>query len=373
MHFAKLFPSFLLVGLIFSCPTSLLAQDLPALPSIVAKMQEFVNSNDLAGAVTMVVHRDKVIHASAVGWEDIEAKRPMSLDSRFSIASMTKPISAVGALILCDEKKISLDESIGKHLPEFANPPHSKVTLRHLLTHTSGIVGNQMVTKSIADSVQALARQPLAFDPGSRWTYGPGITVAGRLIEVVAETPYDEFLQRRIFEPLGMTSATFRPSPPFASIYNKAGSQLQVTDNLFLGPMESRPPNPSGGLYASAPDIARFYRMLLNGGQLDGERILSAELAKEMVTPQTADLTAGFVPGSQWGLGVGIVKEPGGVTAPLHAGTFGHGGLYGTQVWADPTNQTIYILLIQRVGLINADASVFRKEFQALAAAQIKP
>jgi CubicO group peptidase (beta-lactamase class C family) len=368
--------SFLAVGILLSGSLCrLTAQEQPLFRPVAEKMQEFVDSADLAGAVTVVIHRDKLVHASAVGWADLDAKRPMTLDTLFSIASMTKPISAVGALILCDEGKLSLDEPISKHLSNFAKPPQDTVTLRHLLTHTSGIVGNQMVTQSIADSVQTLAKQPLAFEPGKQWTYGPSITVAGRLTEVVAGVPYEEFLRTRIFEPLQMTSATFQPVGDrerlVAKIYNKAGDKLTVTNNLFLGPIENRPPNPSGGLYASALDVARFYRMLLHGGELDNKRVLSEKLAREMTTPQTGDLTSGFVPGSQWGLGVGIVREPGGVTAALHQWTFGHGGLYGTQVWADPVNQTIYILLIQRVGLINADASIFRKEFHNLAAAEI--
>jgi CubicO group peptidase (beta-lactamase class C family) len=351
------------------------AQSTPQLASIHQAMQRFVDADDLAGAVTLVVQRDQVVHADAVGWADLESQKPMTTETLFSIASMTKPISSVGVLILCDEKKLSLDAPISKYLPEFNHDSHAKITLRQLLSHTSGIVGNQMVTTSIADNVATLAKQPLGHEPGARWTYGPGITVAARVMEVVAGIPYDQFLRERIFEPLGMTSATFKPNDQelarVAKIYNKAADKLQVTDNLFLGPLEKRVPNPSGGLYATAGDVAKFYQMLLHGGELNGKRILSKEMVAEMTRPQTGDLTAGFVPGSKWGLGIGLVGDPTGVTAPLHTGTFGHGGLYGTQVWADPTTQTIHILLIQRLGLINADASVFRKEFHQLVAKEI--
>ncbi len=211
---------------------------------------------------------------------------------------------------------------ISKYLPEFNHDSHAKITLRQLLSHTSGIVGNQMVTTSIADNVATLAKQPLGHEPGARWTYGPGITVAARVMEVVAGIPYDQFLRERIFEPLGMTSATFKPNDQelarVAKIYNKAADKLQVTDNLFLGPLEKRVPNPSGGLYATAGDVAKFYQMLLHGGELNGKRILSKEMVAEMTRPQTGDLTAGFVPGSKWGLGIGLVGDPTASPPPAH-------------------------------------------------------
>jgi CubicO group peptidase (beta-lactamase class C family) len=176
------------------------------------------------------------------------------------------------------------------------------------------------------------------------------------------------FLKERIFEPLEMKDATFYPnseqSSRVAKLHAPTGNGLVPTENWILGPEETRTPNPSAGLFATANDLYRFWQMLLNGGELDGERILSKESVTEMTKIQTGDMRAGFVPGSAWGLGVGIVKEPQGVTATLSPGTFGHGGAYGTQVWADPKENAIYLLLIQRTGLINSDASPYRATFK---------
>jgi CubicO group peptidase (beta-lactamase class C family) len=135
--------------------------------------------------------------------------------------------------------------------------------------------------------------------------------------------------------------------------------------------METRSPNPSAGLYSTAADLFRFYGMLLGRGELDGVRILKSETVEEMCRPQTGELKAGFVPGSAWGLGVGLVQQPEGITATLSPGTFGHGGMLGTQAWADPIRQTVTILLIQRSGLPNSDASEYRQAFQQAAAAAL--
>ena len=193
--------------------------------------------------------------------------------------------------------------------------------------------------------------------------------MVGRLVEVASGQSLETFLTENIFTPLKMADTTFHPSAEqlkrLAQLYK--GKTHEKSDNWFLGPLENRSPNPSGGLYSTAGDLFRFFQMLLNGGELEGTRILSAEMVKGMTRPQTGSLKAGFVPGSAWGLGVGIVREPSGVTATLSPGSFGHGGLYGTQGWADPQKHAIYILLIQKVGLVNSDASPYRKTFQELA------
>lgn len=360
-----------------ACSTTRAQESTPRLPGVSARMQSFVDREEIAGAVTLVSKDGKIVHLDAVGWADLENRKPMTTESVFAIMSMTKPVAAVAALLLCDEGKLELDEPIAKHLPEFSDGDRKSITLRLLLSHTSGLGGNQQNEGTLAESARAFAKRPLGFEPGSKWAYSPGISVAGRLVEVASGQPFDKFLDERIFQPLGMNETTFYPnenqSSRLARLYKRTGEgkPLEIAENRFLGSPETRTPNPSGGLFSTARDLERFWRMLLDGGELDGVRILSRDMVREMVTPQTKDLKAGFVPGSAWGLGVGIVKEPTGVTAMLAPGTFGHGGAFGTQVWVDPKTKTIYLLLIQRVGIINSDASPYRLGFQEAAAAAL--
>jgi CubicO group peptidase (beta-lactamase class C family) len=221
--------------------------------------------------------------------------------------------------------------------------------------------------------VELLARQPLQFEPGSKWQYSPGLTVCGRVVEVVAGQPYDEFLAERIFRPLGMVDTTFYPNARqqerLARIYQPTADRKSIEPTTHwltdLGPR--RTPNPSGGLFSTAADMARFYQMILDGGQWEGRRIVSEESVREMTRVQTDELTTGFTDGNGWGLGWCIVRKPQGVTAMLSPGTFGHGGAFGTQGWVDPKRRMIFVLMIQRTGFGNGDASDVRRVFQQLA------
>lgn len=298
----------------------------------------------------------------------------MQPDTLFSIMSMTKPVAAVAALICCDDGKLSLDEPLARWLPEFEQSPNNTITLRQVLTHTSGLFSDQRNTGTLADTVARLAKQKLQFAPGARWQYSPGLTVAGRAVEVASGLPFDEFVATRICQPLKMRNTRFRLSAEDEARlattygYNSREKKLSVLQLNFLGPMEMRSPNPSGGLYSTASDMFRFYQMLLGRGELDGVRILNPDTVDEMRRPQTGELKAGFVPGSVWGLGIGLVQQSVGITAMLSPGTFGHGGMLGTQAWADPKQEAIMILLIQRAGLPNSDASEYRLAFQQVAA-----
>lgn len=349
----------------------------PVIEAISASLRPFVERQELAGAVALVAVDGQIIHLDALGLADVESGRPMTTETLFSIMSMTKPVAAVAALILCDEGRLALDEPVAKHLSEFAAPPYDEITLRHLLTHTSGLFSDQVNRGTLAETVAKLGKVKLNFTPGTRWLYSPGLTVAGRLVEVVSGQPFHEFVAARICGPLGMQDTTFYPTPEqlarLASVYAHDAKEKKLARAPldFLGKLETRSPNPSAGLYSTARDLLRFYQMLLGGGELDGTRILSAETVAEMTRPQTGELRAGFVPGSAWGLGVGLVSEPQGVTATLSPGTFGHGGMLATQSWADPQRGAVYILLVQRLGVLNSDASDFRGAFQEAAGAAV--
>lgn len=349
------------------------------LAKIADGMGEFVDKKQIAGAVTLVARQGRVVHLEAVGYADLENKRPMRKDSIFAIASMTKPITATAVMILQDDGKLSIDDPVLKHLPYFEDvslptgPPAGGLTIRDLMTHTSGVGGGQQNQGSLKNTVELIAGQPLKFEPGSRWQYSPGMTVCGRIIEVASGKPYDRFLRERIFEPLEMVDTTFHPTPEqqgrLAQLYRPGEDKrsIEPTSHWLSELSEGRTPNPSGGLFSTASDMARFYQMILNRGRLEGRRIVSADAVRQMTRLHTGELTTGFTPGNGWGLGWCIVRQPQGVTEMLSPGTFGHGGAFGTQGWVDPVREMIFVLMIQRTGFGNSDGSDIRATFQELA------
>jgi CubicO group peptidase (beta-lactamase class C family) len=354
------------------------------LAKIAPKMREFVDAKQISGAVTLVVHKGKIVHFEAVGEADIAEHRPMTKDTLFGVASMTKPITATAVMILQDERKLSIDDPVSKYIPQFKDArlaegrPQREITIRDCLTHTSGLSGDQAVVESLEKTAEELAKRPLKFEPGTKWEYSPGLNVCGRVVAIVSGQSFEDFLAKRIFKPLQMTSSTFdltaERKKNVALLY-KPGEDKQsivaVDPQLSpsLTPGSGTPAyGPSGGLFSTAADMARFYQMILNGGELDGARILSADAVRQMTSPQTGDLAVGFTPGNCWGLGFCIVREPQEVTKMLSPGSFGHGGAWGTQGWIDPKRQTIYVLLIQRRDFGNSDAADIRGAFQQLAA-----
>lgn len=350
------------------------------LAKIAPQMREFVDAGQISGAVTLVSHKGKIVHLEAVGEADISSHRPLAKDSIFAIASMTKPITATAVMILQDEGKLSVDDPVSKYIPQFSNAtladrkPSREITIRDLMTHTSGLTGDQGVQEgSLEKTAEQMAARKLAFDPGAKWEYSPGLTVCGRVIEVVSGGPYQEFLTRRIFAPLKMTDTTFDPSPAqlrrLALFYKPAPDKktIELATPQLTG--HGAPTyGPSGGLFSTAADMVRFYQMILNGGELDGKRVVSQAAVRQMTTVQTGDLTTGFTPGNGWGLGWCVVREPQGVSKMLSPGTFGHGGAWGTQGWVDPKRETIYVLMIQRRDFGNSDGSEIREAFQRIAA-----
>ena len=231
---------------------------------------------------------------------------------------------------------------------------------------------------TLAEVVMALSQRPLVAEPGSRWEYcNPGMDTLGRIIEVVSGQPYEVFMQKRIFDPLGMTDTTFYPNENqrkrLAVIYQIQDNKLAPCQNPIVGvPRDARYPIPAGGICSTGADLARLYQMMLNGGKHQGKSILSEKSLRRMTTPQTGEMPAGFVPGMASGFGWFVIQRPTGVTEMLSPGTFGHGGAFGTQAWIDPHRDLFVILLIQRSDLPDADASDIRAELQRLAVAALK-
>lgn len=355
-------------------------------------MGRFVKDGQIAGAVTIIATANRVVQLEAVGKANIAHETTMETDAIFWIASMTKPVTATAVLMLQDEGKLSIDDPVAKYLPELAELKGSdgqpaRVTLKHLLTHTSGMVSEAPpeVTQRatcLADLIPEYAKHPLAFEPGSKWVYcQSAINSLGRVVEVVSGKSAPEFFQERIFGPLGMKDTTFylpnAQTERLAANYSLGRDGLrEIPDHLVHGKSatsRARYPACNGGLASTASDYCRFCQMLLNDGSLNGRRYLKPETVRLMRTIQTGELKTGFTPGNGWGLGVCVVREPQGVTAMLSPGTFGHGGAFGTQAWIDPVRGVILILMIQRADFPNSDKCPVREEFQRAAMRAMAP
>ena len=356
-----------------------LGMDAAKLAEIPKRMQEFVDANQASGIVTLVAKDGKIAHLSAVGKADLAEDRAMRTDSVFAVASMTKPITATAVMILQDEGKLNVEDPVSKYIPEFKDAVlkqgklEREIMIRDVLTHTSGLGGDQKNEGSIADTAKLLAKRPLDFQPGTKWQYSPGLTVAGRVVEVASGMPYEKFLDTRIFQPLGMTETTFFPNNELqariAKLYEPGEDKksLKQAKHWINDLSPGRTANPSGGLFSTASDMARFYQMVLNGGTWNGRRIVSEKSVRDMTQIQTGDLQTGFTAGNGWGFGWCVVREPQGVSGMLSPGSFGHGGAFGTQGWVDPKRDMIFVLMLQRTSFGNSDDSDIRKAFQQIA------
>ncbi len=395
LRFLSLFSgAALLSGL--ACPATARDDRKPAV--LAPALQRFVDDQSISGAVLLVASPDRVLALETVGQSDLKAGTPMEKDALFWIASMTKPMTAMALMMLVEEGRLSIDDPVEKHLPEFKGQmlleektadrvvlkkPARPVTVKDLLTHTSGLTSSlpgengplDMLT--LHGAVVGYALSPLQFEPGSKWQYcNPGINTLGRLIEVKSGMPYAQFMQERFFEPLGMKDTTFWPTEEqmkrLAKSYRPGpdGKGLEETTVKYLSPNlkdRQRMPLAAGGLFSTASDLSRIYQMVLNGGQLGKKRYLKEETLKLMTTNQTGGLKVSFSDGMHMGLGFHIVDKPMGVTEALSPGSFGHGGAYGTQAWLDPVRKLAIVLLIQRAGLPNSDRSDMRAALQKAA------
>lgn len=346
-------------------------------------MQGFIDRQEVAGAVTMVASRDAVLHLDAVGLADVKGNKPMATDTICWIASMTKPITGTAVMMMQDAGKLSVDDRVSKHLPEFKELKDKQgkpveVTIRQLLTHTSGLAeinnAQAKTAKSLAEVIPLYVAQPVQFEPGSKWQYcQSSINTAARIVEVVSGESFPEFLDNHLFQPLGMEDTTFylreEQLPRLAKSYSrtKEGKLEEAENFILLGlPATSRErfPAANGGLFSTATDYLRFCQMVLNGGEFDGRRYLKPESVKYMTGVLTGDLQTGFTNGNGWGLAWCVIKKPQGPTTALASGSHGHGGAYGTQAWIDPENNKIYLLMVQRANFPNADASELRQALQ---------
>ena len=339
--------------------------------SIRLRMQAFVDKGQVPGAVTLVIKKDRIVSFEAVGYRDLESKTPMTVDTIFDIRSMTKPVTAIGIMILMEEGKLALNDPVELYLPEFKNSAFKDergtrpITIRQLLTHTAGLplyklpVSDEMPVKrnqTLAEYVSFLAKQTPEYEPGTRHRYSSGgFAILGRIIEVVSGMAFDQFILERVFVPLGMKDSSF--FYPFAkqnrvaSIYRMQNGKLSRWDELMGYSRKAVYSGPEFGMYSTANDLAALSQMMLNGGVYKGRRILSRLTVQLMTTNQTLSIASTMtgrqvVQGLSWGL----------FGDPLHdfplttRGSFGHNGAFGTIFWIDPEEGMIRIFLEQVFG-----------------------
>ncbi len=363
------------------------------LARIPARMKEFVDAGKTAGVVTLVARHGHVAALDAVGYQELENKTPMRTGTIFRIASITKPITCAGVMVLVDEGRVSLIDPVEKYLPEFkglkVNPcgarsgfnctavtPARPVDIRDLMTHTSGLPGaaphaSGHPPSTLAEMVAEVSGATLLFEPGTAWNYSNiGIAALGRIIEVVTHEPFDRFMSERIFAPLEMQDTSFfvpaEKERRVAAVYTYEDGRLKratLTRSQF--------PRPEGGVFSTAGDIARFYQMILNKGTLNGRRILSAPAVEAMTTSQTGEIKAGFAPGVGHGFGFEVVRETLGTFRYNSIGTFVKGGAYRTYGWGDPAKDLVGIIFMQRTNGGGDVADEFNS-FMAMAAAAIE-
>jgi len=362
----------------------------PAFPQVNDAVNAALNAHDVAGAVTVIATKDAIVHLDARGFADIASGAPMRPDSLFWIASMTKPVTAVAVLLLQDEGRLDVTAPVATYLPEFAalrtpaGQP-ARITVAQLLTHTSGLGeapdAAAIKAHSLADLVALYLAAPMQFDPGARWKFcQAGMNTAARVVEAVSGMSFDAFVRKRILVPLGMNDTTFYPGsgqdarPVTVYAKNMATGLLDPASPRPDVGHQGDPPFGNMGLYSTGPDYARFCQMLLRNGMVGGRPFLSPNAIKLLTTIQTGALPSGFFQSKEygsrgsdygWGLGTCILRTPhGGVDGMLSAGSFGHGGGWGTQAWIDPVRGVAYVLMVQRSNFGNSDNSDLRRTFQ---------
>ena len=370
------------------------------LSRIDAMCQEAVNNGDLPGIVALVARKGKIVFHKAYGMADHASGREMKTDDIFRIASQSKAITATAVMMLWEEGKFRLDDPVSKYIPEFKDPKllqsfkysdtsytavaaDNEITIRHLLTHTSGIgygvidgdermkmiyhkagITDLFTTEpiTIEASVKKLAKLPLHHNPGEKFTYSEGLDVLGYFIEVVSGMPFDEFLRKRLFDPLGMEDTWFYlPNSKvdrLVTVQKKEGDQWVKYPVTFYDtdyPKTGAKTFFSGGagLSSTAKDYATFLQMYLNGGELNGVRILSRTTVESILGNHTGELFWDM-PNQYYGLAFGVVTERGEANGGIGSvGTFDWGGYFNTQYFADPVEQTIGILMKQTQGPVN--------------------
>lgn len=355
-------------------------------------LQEYVDKQEVAGAVALIVKDGKIVYQKGFGFDDVSAKTPLKQDAIFRIASQTKAITSTAVMILFEEGKFLLDDPISKYITSFKNPKildkfnerdssfttkpaKREITIRDLLTHTSGIsyagIGSKeakaIYAKNnipsgigtpdyvLSEVIKRLGEMPLIHEPGERFSYGLNTDVLGYLVEVVSGKSLNDFFKERIFEPLGMKDTYFylpeNKKNRLAKLYTEDSNKKTVVSENSPG-FNNDYPKMNGKFYAggagltsTAYDYAIFLQTLLNGGEYNGKRILSPAVVNLMTRNQIGDLNQGR---NKFGLGFSIASAKEAARIPIPENTFEWGGIFGTTYWADPKNKIVGLLMTQK-------------------------
>lgn len=358
-------------------------------------IQRYIESGNFSGAVTLVARRGRVAHFEAQGLMDLESKKPMAKDAIFRIMSMTKPIVGVSILMLMEEGKVRLNDPIAKFIPQFkelkvavpqpvqgpalgaapgALPPEPRfysipadreITIRDLLTHTSGLlsgpISNREAAKvalkkgeTLSDWIPRLGIVPLEFQPGTRWAYSAqaGFDTLARIVEITSGLSFEQFARQRIFDPLDMKDTCFYPTeaatPRIVTLYQKTADGFKKQDNpAFMNGVYF---SGGGGLFSTAEDYLQFAQMLVNGGQLNGKRLLSPRTVEMMRSVYALDTLPGRSRGEGYGLSVRVISDAAANGTALSNGSFGWSGAFGTHFWVDPKEKIAAVLMTQTSG-----------------------
>jgi CubicO group peptidase (beta-lactamase class C family) len=355
------------------------------LQRISAMIQRHMDLNDVTGGVVLVARHGQIAYIQAQGVMDAETKKPMTRDSVFRMASMTKPVIGTAIMMMLEEGKVQLGDPVSKYIPEFKGmkvaileqaaakqgdapkfytvPAQRDITVKDLLTHTSGLSSGPMgqsearkvrrkPEETLADYLPRLGATPLEFQPGTRWMYSAsdGFDVLARIVEVASNTPLNKFLKQRLFDPLDMPETSHYPTdaqmPRLVTAYQKTDKGLVKTQNslsmsskvYFAG---------GGGLVTTIDDYSHFAQMLANGGELNGKRILSPRTVKLMASVHVPSTTQGRTTGEGFGLSVRVMQDAVAGNHRVSDGSFGWSGAYGTHFWVDPKEDLIAVMFIQ--------------------------
>ena len=356
--------------------------------------------------MTLVAQNGSLAYARTTGWAEIESERSMALDTPFHLASNTKPITAVAAMILIEDGKLSLDDPVAEYIPSFAKldvvndpalgeksgtvPLAEPIRVRHLLTFTSGIGGYAETDEpfdqfwrspdiedaglgSLADRIELIPRLPLYEQPGERWRYGWSFDVLARVVEVAANQPYAQFLQERLFDPLGMRNTHFPDAvpgdTPLASMYTHAEDGSLIRETRFDAHYGRGWTSGGGGLVSTAPDYLRFALMVAGGGSFNGVRILRPETIAEMTQLQVESgvLADIGIEGLGWGFGFSVVADAEKTPMPARNGDYWWSGRFGTHLWISPSTHTVVVLMQQTERNAHSDLPYTASVVQVLA------
>jgi CubicO group peptidase (beta-lactamase class C family) len=344
-------------------------------------LRGIVDRKEAAGFVSLVARHGKVVHHKAFGNRGLEVAEPMPVDAMFDLASMTKPVTVVAALMLLEEGRYTLTDPISTFVPEYRGvkvetapgslaTPKRPINVKDLFTHGSGVFdpwsrAESMAFPTLAAYVKALSEKPLRYEPGTAWLYGSSHHVLGYLVQQASGIPLNQFVQEKILTPLGMRDTEYWPEE------NRKRAILVVNGKDDPASLSRVPPEAAkaktffggaSGLYSTAADYWRFSQMLLNGGTFNGHRLLGPRTIQWMAENQIGDIGTFTTPGTRFGLGLAVVTDRGNSNLPYSKGSYYWSGSQGTLFWIDPAEDLVGVLMVQ----LTPNRLKLREKFAAL-------